>query len=574
MSSPRSAGIANNLLAPAIALLMVLATGWAAIASIPSPVALAEWESNFSDSTAEHRIGVRVVEGNGEFYDRQTGERFVPRGANLIRLSGGSHSTLDPGAFDPARIDATFAQMASAGFNTVRIFLNSYPGGLPGVSGSLSQDYLDNVADVLRLAKNYGLYVILTADWLPESPDWAVPPAPLIENVNLHYLSEGGHIVNERFWRAFAMGLIERRAPLDALLAYELRNELYFTTLFPPFSLNDGAVRTANGRTYSLSNPADKRQMLEDNLMLWVDRMRAAILAVDPSALVTVGFFQPQGPNTSRVGDDRLIETSAVIRQSTADFIDLHAYPGGDLTLLEIVENFDLPPVTEKPILLGEFGADHAGRPTIDDAIRDLVDWQIASCSFGFDGWLLWTWDTVEQPEFWNALDEEGSLAAALSPVQRPDPCSIGSLDLAVDLARIASATSSSELADAPADQAIDGLIDTVWNSGGSAPQWIQIDLRTPSRVVEIRLLVAQDPSGPSQHVILIRFEGGWQQLHVFSESTRDGQWLVFRPDAPLQDVLQVRVETTASVSWVAWREISILGRQATDQGVGSVLVA
>ena len=34
----------------------------------------------------EHRIGVRVVNGAGEFYDRLSGEKFIPRGNNHISL--------------------------------------------------------------------------------------------------------------------------------------------------------------------------------------------------------------------------------------------------------------------------------------------------------------------------------------------------------------------------------------------------------------------------------------------------------------------------------------------------------
>ena len=30
----------------------------------------------------EHRIGIRLVDGNGEFYNRLSGERFTPRGTN------------------------------------------------------------------------------------------------------------------------------------------------------------------------------------------------------------------------------------------------------------------------------------------------------------------------------------------------------------------------------------------------------------------------------------------------------------------------------------------------------------
>jgi hypothetical protein len=49
----------------------------------------------------EHRIGVRAVDGEGELFDRLTGEQFVPRGMNLIRLAAGRHSTLDVDRYDP-----------------------------------------------------------------------------------------------------------------------------------------------------------------------------------------------------------------------------------------------------------------------------------------------------------------------------------------------------------------------------------------------------------------------------------------------------------------------------------------
>jgi hypothetical protein len=35
----------------------------------------------------DHRIGIRVANGVGEFYDRTTNQRFVPRGNNYIRLA-------------------------------------------------------------------------------------------------------------------------------------------------------------------------------------------------------------------------------------------------------------------------------------------------------------------------------------------------------------------------------------------------------------------------------------------------------------------------------------------------------
>ena len=66
-----------------------------------------------------------------------------------------------------------------------------------------------------------------------------------------------------------------------------------------------------------------------------------------------------------------------MIQSSSLDFIDLHGYPGGELDLAQIVENFGLTPVSRKPIVLGEFGAEHGPHPTNDDAVRALVGWQV-----------------------------------------------------------------------------------------------------------------------------------------------------------------------------------------------------
>jgi len=440
------------------------------------------------------------------------------------------------------------------------VFLNHDRGGLSGSSTGLSAAYMDNVDDFLRLARASDMFVIFTQDWLPEGESYAFEPDPLIDNVNLLYLSAGGVEANARYFHDFAAALIERQAPLDALLAYELRNELYLTESYAPFSLSSGHVGTANGRTYDLASGVERQQLMEQGVVFWVDRMRAAIRDVDPTALVTVGFFQPKGPNPTRADDDRIIETGEVIASSEADFIDLHPYPGFDLNLRQFVENFGLPAVTSKPILLGEFGAFRAAYPTVADATRVLVEWQIESCSYGFDGWLQWTWDTLEQPEFWNATDEGGVLASALSPATRPDPCTVGPLDLPLELAGDAQASASSSLPDGRPALANDGLAATSWNSGDDAPQWIELDLGSVRTISGIRLLVGQYPAGRTTHRVLARGGGGaWRLLATLRGTTTDGDWLEVPFDSPVR-ARYVRVETTESPSWVAWREISIFG--------------
>jgi len=52
----------------------------------------------------------------------------------------------------------------------------------------------------------------------------------------------------------------------------------------------------------------------------------------------------------------------------------------------------------------------------------------IQSCAYNFKGWLLWTWDTDEQPELWNGQSNGqssgGAINLKLAPASRPNPCS------------------------------------------------------------------------------------------------------------------------------------------------------
>jgi hypothetical protein len=45
-----------------------------------------------------------------------------------------------------------------------------------------------------------------------------------------------------------------------------------------------------------------------------------------------------------------------------------------------------------------------------------------------------------------------------------------------------------------------------------------------------------------------------------FEGATSDGQALTWQPAAPLAGVVAVRVETDSSPSFVAWKEIEVLG--------------
>jgi uncharacterized protein (TIGR03437 family) len=167
---------------------------------------------------------------------------------------------------------------------------------------------------------------------------------------------------------------------------------------------------------------------------------------------------------------------------------------------------------------------------------------------------------------------------SALNPAARPNPCSPGSF-LGEDLALEATATASNAWTGTSPGSggptlAIDGNVDTFWNSGGFAPQWIEVDLAAPSIVSGVNLIVDQSPAGPTVHDLYVQSEGGGQPQLVaeLSGTTQDQQVLTWTASKPLVGVTSIRVVTVISPSWVGWREIEILSGDNGHPTVSSVV--
>ena len=387
----------------------------------------------------DHTVGVRVDAGVGELYNRVTGAKFVPRGSNYIRLgpqrntSGGTqiyHSTFNVGRYDSGRAEAALRRMASDGYNVVRVFLSEICVdacvGDPR-TGSLRSAYIANLVDFLRLAKSHGVFVLLTNEWVPPNTTYVSTLASVrrdwFDDINLLMLSPQGIAAQRLLWIDLVKALQRQNAPMSAILAYELWNEAFVVSDKAPFSLATGLVTAANGQTYDMANPGDRKRIIDDGFVFLIDEIRAAIREVDPTALVTMGFFHDTEPNPARRGDKRLVRTRAVIERSSADFVDVHPYADDELTFPQFMQNYGIDGPVAKPIVIGEFGGARRSYASASQAATALVSWQRQSCAYGIDGWLLWTWDTTEQPDLWNGLAAGGAIEAALSPLRRPDPC-------------------------------------------------------------------------------------------------------------------------------------------------------
>ena len=399
-----------------------------------------------------HAIAVRSGGGLAEFYRRAGGQTFTPRGNNYVRLglltdSFGrtqiDHTTFISAAYngtnlyDAARAEAALAAMEANGYNFTRIFLNGCcVGGSGNDQGTgLNSAYIANVVGFLNRAKAHHIQVVLTQDWPPSYGGYGSylgPCWPQFDMNNLQYLSSCGVQANATYFHDLVQALIVQAAPLDTVFSYELRSEYSYDAAYGPLNLTSGAVTAANGKAYDLGDAASRQAMLDEGLVYWVDHVSAPIRQLDPTAMVTIGFFAPQGPNPYRVGDERLIQPWPAVAASSADYVSIHPYPipawaGGLDSLDAYVQNFGFVGYQQKqPVVMEEFGAfvnqyDEATAATL------LRDWQVAGCAYNIKGWMFWTWDTdpSEQaaPATWPAFGGTGVINSLLAPATRPDPC-------------------------------------------------------------------------------------------------------------------------------------------------------
>ena len=523
----------------------------------------------------EHRISTHRIYGIAGFYDQDNSKTFIPRGANysilVPVLDHYEDRLLGVGVYDHNRTLADFNKLSAAGYNTVRIVLDGCTSGSGCIGledgAGLNPAYLDNLVDLMKVAKECNLFLLLASNGLPELGGYLAladqgSNQSFAAGPNAEILSAAGIEARQKYWTDLLSGLIARQAPFDVVLGWEMLAEQYYQSDLPPFSLESGKVTAANGKSYKVSDEDQKQAMAVDGIRYYIEQVRQTILNYDPTALVSMGFFAPDSPNPWREGDERLVITAPLFEDSALDFFDLHAYPGMGLSMAELAENFGLGGHITKPILMGEVGANTWIYPDNSEAAITIQDWIAASCSVGFSGWLYsgyYPSPAGLADATWGMVDEQNTILNALAPNAQADACNTTVL-LGRNLALGKTVTVSGALPDQPQRQAVDGDPNTQWSSGAYPPQWIEIDLGALYAIGEIRLTVGQWPAGDTVHQIWVgRTQDSMQLVQEFKGHEYDYDVLNYVPTTPLQNIRFVRVDTSESPSWVSWREIEVL---------------
>ncbi|MEK6193536.1 MAG: hypothetical protein N2F24_04835, partial [Deltaproteobacteria bacterium] len=376
-----------------------------------------------------HVIGIRQIEGVGEFYNIETGKPLVVRGVNYVFVpQNGSYNLLllKVGVYNAARTRKDFNRLANNGYNTVRLFIDHCGSGSGCIGGAnnqgLSGRYLDNMADMLAAANEAGIFILFTSNDLPDQGGYS-------EQANsqsgddfagyrpAYYLTAEGVKATQRSWADLLTGLHARGAPTGSVLGWQLLNEQWLFLDQPPLSLTTGMVTSTTG-TYDMSIEAEKWRMVSEGLIHYIAEVKAEILKHDPTALVTMGFFAPG------VAPDWYVETASLLAGSDLDFFDFHAYPGFE-PFEELATAFGMKGYDAKPIVLGEYGSFRDVYPELDSGARAITKWQAISCELGFDGWLYWTYYPADESvgdRTWGFTDEGGYFLDLLSPINHPDP--------------------------------------------------------------------------------------------------------------------------------------------------------
>jgi hypothetical protein len=208
---------------------------------------------------------------------------------------------------------------------------------------------VDNLIDLLRTAKKYGIYV------LPTFGDGELPRneyyKPIYEKLSkqtgekmnlaepynsIYLLADGIEARKKTMVDTFEYIKSVDPSLLETLLAIQCQNELSIRTDQWPFNLTEGKITTANGKTYDMSD-ADSRQLcMDEGLNYYHQSLRKAVKAIDPQLLLAEGAFTlrivGKGPVKNKgvykldARDNRLPPTATVMGDSGLDIIDIHIY--------------------------------------------------------------------------------------------------------------------------------------------------------------------------------------------------------------------------------------------------------
>lgn len=485
----------------------------------------------------------------------ESGERFYPRGTNLVFWRGGAilDTPISPEVWDKDWVRDRMVELSDLGYNTIRVMWDLCENCAAESAERLKPDLLDNAVSLLEIAADQGIYVWYTSNDLP-ADSWYSRRA--FEDGEADFLTERNVEVYREYYTDFVGGLVERGARTDWLFALDIRNEyVYQLDWLPPWTLTEGFFEAANGEIYDLAVEAERHRLSSEGIRYWADEMTAVVKSFLPEALVTMTTLTPNDRVMERgVDDPRWVIVDDFFDASDIDFLNIHGLAlDPDELLWEYVMDD-----TAKPVVTGEFGLGF-GFGSVDVAAFWMTYWQAESCAAGFDGWLTWHWmgDDGRWPGYTPIV------ADSLSPALHPDPCERVVVEVvyrSFNSTVTASATEPSGIDEFLPENVVDQNVDTWWSAGAGVPQWLLVDLGGPGKVGRIEMPIGfLTPSGQAVIEIWgINADGSTEVLlHTFKETIAPGDVLEASFE-PVDGIQFVRFDFVQMRDWVIIHDVGV----------------
>lgn len=389
------------------------------------------------------RIGTRIKNNEAEFYDKQTGKTFVPRGntyMDLLTLDGNVNFQNWGPKYDSKKAEDALGWMEHDGYNVVRIFPWSGNIQSPGVDPV----WMNSIVDFLTRANKHKIHVVFGFGQF-EAPlgyqnQYTSPPLN-ISGLNAIVLDQN-RIDLAKTWMTDFLKYIKAADPnlMSTIMADEIWNEPYYNSAEKPFSLNSGTISICNG-IYDLSSVSSRKQLTYDCAKFWINQVTKAVKEVDSGILVGTPVFTPyeigksgyDGVQSSG-GDSREPFSLKAVYDSDVDYVDTHIYRKADNYDLAVdLNSAGLNSIGKnKPRMMSEFGANKAEGyfpANLSDYTvgQGMMAVQVASCALGYKGWIFYSWNTDAKPHannYWYVIEKGQWINGMLAPIARPDPCS------------------------------------------------------------------------------------------------------------------------------------------------------
>jgi endo-1,4-beta-mannosidase len=361
---------------------------------------------------------IKVHEDGWNFVNAETGEIFVPYGANYFDPETGWAPKLWR-MFDKNRVLEHFQKMADVGVNVARIFMTT--ASFQPQADVISNDGLEKLDTMIEIAEKYGIRLILTGpDHWEGSPDYwkpdkyaGIPALSALEyfwhEVADRYKDEttifAWDLLNEpeiawkseamsQKWHLWLLNKYKDTSSLKNSWRSFRENETIETAEIPEDQINAG-----NQRLY------DYQLFREHIACEWTRRQVDAISAVDKNHPVTVGLIQWSFP-LFKAGNQpgRYAAFNPLKLAPMLDFVCVHFYPilgdpgEPELALkntqyLQAVVNYCY---TGKPVILEEFGwhggGEWEGKYRTEAYQSDWNTNAVKSTLGLVSGWLVWAY--------------------------------------------------------------------------------------------------------------------------------------------------------------------------------------